>query len=95
MRAKLAGTSFGEAPPGRRIVIEEGMVGPELSVLAVAHGRNAVALAPAQDFKRAPTTATPRPQHRRHGRLLPVLCRRCPTTCSSEVIDRFVFSTSC
>jgi phosphoribosylamine--glycine ligase len=51
VRAKLAGTSFGEA--GRRVVIEEGMVGPELSVLAVCDGRRAVALAPAQDFKRA------------------------------------------
>jgi phosphoribosylamine--glycine ligase len=51
VRAKLAGTSFGEA--GRRVVIEEGMVGPELSVLAVCDGRRSVALAPAQDFKRA------------------------------------------
>ena len=51
VRAKLAGTSFGEA--GRRVVIEEGMVGPELSVLAVCDGTRAVALAPAQDFKRA------------------------------------------
>jgi phosphoribosylamine--glycine ligase len=47
---KLAGRSFGDA--GRRVVIEEGMVGPELSLLAVCDGRRAVPLAPAQDFKR-------------------------------------------
>ena len=50
VRAKLAGESFGDA--GRRVVIEEGLGGPELSVLAVCDGRRAVALAPAQDFKR-------------------------------------------
>jgi phosphoribosylamine---glycine ligase len=50
VKAKLAGTSFGDA--GRTVVIEECMTGPELSVLAVCDGRNAVALAPAQDFKR-------------------------------------------
>ncbi|HLM64313.1 MAG TPA: phosphoribosylamine--glycine ligase [Acidimicrobiales bacterium] len=50
VRAKLAGRSFGDA--GRRVVIEEGMVGPELSVLAVCDGTRAVPLAPAQDFKR-------------------------------------------
>jgi phosphoribosylamine--glycine ligase len=49
--AKLAGTSFGEA--GRRVVIEEGMVGEELSLMAICDGTRAVALAPAQDFKRA------------------------------------------
>src|SRR3977135_1277225 len=51
VKAKLAGASFGDA--GRTVVIEEGMAGPELSVLAVCDGRRAVALAPAQDFKRA------------------------------------------
>jgi phosphoribosylamine--glycine ligase len=51
VKAKLSGTSFGEA--GRTVVIEEGMTGPELSVLAVCDGKTAVALAPAQDFKRA------------------------------------------
>jgi len=47
----LSGDAFGDA--GRRVVIEEGLTGPELSVLAVCDGRRAVALAPAQDFKRA------------------------------------------
>jgi phosphoribosylamine---glycine ligase len=51
VRAKLSGESFGEA--GRTVVIEEGLSGPELSVLAICDGRRAVPLAPAQDFKRA------------------------------------------
>jgi phosphoribosylamine--glycine ligase len=51
VRAKLSGASFGAA--GRRVVVEEGMVGPELSVLAICDGTRAVPLAPAQDFKRA------------------------------------------
>jgi phosphoribosylamine---glycine ligase len=50
VRAKLAGESFGDA--GRTVVIEEGMTGPELSVLAICDGTRAVPLAPAQDFKR-------------------------------------------
>ena len=51
VRAKLSGSAFGDA--GRTVVIEEGLSGPELSILAVCDGINAVALAPAQDFKRA------------------------------------------
>jgi phosphoribosylamine--glycine ligase len=51
VRAKLSGSAFGEA--GRTVVIEEGLSGPELSILAVCDGFNAVALAPAQDSKRA------------------------------------------
>jgi phosphoribosylamine--glycine ligase len=50
VRDKLAGTSFGDA--GRRVVIEEGLTGPELSLLVVCNGTDAVPLAPAQDFKR-------------------------------------------
>jgi len=46
----LSGQAFGEA--GRTVVIEEGLTGPELSVLAVCDGQRAVPLAPAQDFKR-------------------------------------------
>ena len=48
--AKLSGTAFGDA--GRTVVIEEGLTGSELSVLAVCDGTRAVALAPAQDHKR-------------------------------------------
>jgi phosphoribosylamine--glycine ligase len=50
VRAKLSGESFGDA--GRTVVIEEGMTGPELSLLVVCDGERAVPLAPAQDFKR-------------------------------------------
>jgi phosphoribosylamine--glycine ligase len=50
VRAKLTGESFGAA--GRRVVIEEGLSGPELSVLVLCDGKRAVPLAPAQDFKR-------------------------------------------
>lgn len=50
VRAKLSGESFGTA--GRTVVIEEALVGPELSVLAICDGKRAVPLAPAQDFKR-------------------------------------------
>jgi phosphoribosylamine---glycine ligase len=49
--AKLSGRSFGEA--GRRVVIEEGLSGPEVSLMAVCDGVRAVPLAPAQDFKRS------------------------------------------
>jgi phosphoribosylamine--glycine ligase len=47
----LSGAAFGDA--GRTVVIEEGLTGPELSILAICDGQRAVALAPAQDFKRA------------------------------------------
>lgn len=50
VEAKLSGAAFGDA--GRTVVIEEGLVGPELSLLCVCDGQRAVALAPAQDFKR-------------------------------------------
>ncbi len=48
--AKLSGQAFGDA--GRRVVIEEYLDGPEVSLLCVCDGRQAVPLAPAQDFKR-------------------------------------------
>jgi phosphoribosylamine--glycine ligase len=49
-RAKLRGEAFGEA--GRRVVIEEGLWGPEISLLCLSDGRGVVPLASAQDFKR-------------------------------------------
>ena len=67
VRAKLSGDAFGDA--GRRVVIEEGLTGPELSVLAVCDGTRAVPLAPAQDFKRV-GDGDAGPEHRRHGRVL-------------------------
>lgn len=48
--AKLSGAAFGAA--GRRVVIEEGLAGPEVSLMCLCDGQRAVALAPAQDFKR-------------------------------------------
>jgi phosphoribosylamine---glycine ligase len=51
VRAKLSGAAFG--PAGRRVVIEEGLLGPELSVMAICDGERAWPLGPAQDFKRA------------------------------------------
>jgi len=48
--AKLSGASFGDA--GRSIVIEEGLVGEECSLLVLCDGAHAVPLVPAQDFKR-------------------------------------------
>jgi phosphoribosylamine--glycine ligase len=51
VRAYLSGEAFGAA--GRTVVIEEGLVGPEVSLLVLCDGAGAaVPLAPAQDFKR-------------------------------------------
>ncbi len=51
VRRYLSGEAFGDA--GRTLVIEEGLTGPELSLLVVCNGtREGVPLAPAQDFKR-------------------------------------------
>jgi phosphoribosylamine--glycine ligase len=50
VRSYLSGEAFGDA--GRRVVIEEGLTGPELSLLVLCSGSDFVPLAPAQDFKR-------------------------------------------
>ncbi|MEO6988995.1 MAG: phosphoribosylamine--glycine ligase [Aquihabitans sp.] len=50
VRQKLSGDAFGDA--GRRVVIEEGLTGPEVSVFVVCDGQRAVGLPAAQDFKR-------------------------------------------
>jgi phosphoribosylamine--glycine ligase len=51
VRAYLSGAAFGEA--GRTVVIEEGLSGPEVSLLVLCDGSlEAVPLPPAQDFKR-------------------------------------------
>lgn len=47
--AKLSG-AFGDA--GRRVIIEEGLSGPECSLLVLCDGRTVVPMVPAQDFKR-------------------------------------------
>ena len=48
--AKLSGDTFGDA--GRQVVVEEGLTGPECSLLVLCDGHRLAALAPAQDFKR-------------------------------------------
>jgi phosphoribosylamine---glycine ligase len=50
IESKLSGEAFGEA--GRRVVVEEGLTGPECSLLVLCDGERLVPLAPAQDFKR-------------------------------------------
>lgn len=48
--AYLAGDAFGDA--GKTVVLEEGLIGPELSLLAICDGNRAIPLPAAQDFKR-------------------------------------------
>ncbi len=50
VRAKLSGSSFGAA--GRRVVVEEGLVGEECTVLVLVDGTTCVPLAPSRDHKR-------------------------------------------
>jgi phosphoribosylamine--glycine ligase len=50
VRDKLSGVAFGEA--GTTVVIEEGLDGPECSLTVLCDDAHALALAPAQDFKR-------------------------------------------
>jgi phosphoribosylamine--glycine ligase len=88
IRAKLSGTAFGES--GRRIVIEEGMTGPELSILAVCDGVRAVALAPAQDFKRA-LDGDEGPNTGGMGAYSPVPVADVPVV--NEVMEKAIFPT--
>jgi phosphoribosylamine---glycine ligase len=50
IEASIVGGAFGDA--GRTVVIEEILVGVEVSLLALCHGQTAKPLAAAQDFKR-------------------------------------------
>jgi phosphoribosylamine--glycine ligase len=50
VRSYLSGAAFGDA--GRTLVVEEGLSGPEVSLLVLCDGRTAIPLEPAQDYKR-------------------------------------------
>jgi phosphoribosylamine--glycine ligase len=86
VRDKLSGATFGDA--GRRVVVEEGMVGPEVSVFAICDGTRAVALAPAQDYKRVgdgetgPNTGGMAPTARCPGWTLASRTTSSPGSCS-------------
>ncbi len=56
VREYLSGERFGDA--GRRLVIEEGLTGPEVSLLVICDGHRLIPLAPAQDYKRVGTGDT-------------------------------------
>jgi phosphoribosylamine---glycine ligase len=88
VRDKLSGTTFGDA--GRRVVVEEGMTGPEVSVFAVCDGTRALALAPAQDFKRVGDGDTG-PNTGGMGAYCPVPWL--PDGFAEDVIERFVQPT--
>ena len=55
----LSGAAFGDA--GRRLVIEEGLVGPELSVLAVCDGKHRGGAPAGAGLQACRATATPAP----------------------------------
>ena len=84
----LSGSAFGDA--GRTVVIEEGLTGPELSILAVCDGTRAVPLAPAQDFKRV-GDGDAGPNTGGMGAYSPVLLA--PAEVVGDVMDRFVEPT--
>ncbi len=86
--AKLAGAAFG--PAGRTVVIEEAMVGPELSLLAVCDGTRAVALSPAQDHKRVGDGDTG-PNTGGMGAYSPVALAT--STLVEELVDRWIDPT--
>jgi phosphoribosylamine--glycine ligase len=50
VREKLSGRAYGGA--GRTVIIEEGLDGPECSMMVLCDGTNVTSLAPSQDFKR-------------------------------------------
>ena len=88
VRDYLSGDAFGDA--GRTLVIEEGLVGAEVSVFAVCDGTKAVALGAAQDFKRIGDGDTG-PNTGGMGAYTPVAA--VPDALVDEIMDRFVQPT--
>ena len=72
-----------------RVVIEEFLDGPEVSLFALCDGTTVVPLVPAQDFKRV-GDGDAGPEHRRDGRLLAAAVgtgRAWSTRCSRDVLQ--------
>ena len=92
VRSKLSGASFGDA--GRTVVIEEGLTGPEVSVLAVCDGRAAddgvVVLPVARDHKRVGEGETG-PNTGGMGAFSPV--PDAPADLLDQVLERMVLPT--
>lgn len=84
----LSGSAFGDA--GRRLVIEEGLVGPEVSVFAICDGTDAVLLPAAQDHKRIGDGDTG-PNTGGMGAYSPVLVA--PQSVVDEVLERCILPT--
>ena len=92
VRAKLSGASFG--PAGRTVLIEEGLTGPEVSLLAICDGRttdDAVVVLPvARDHKRAGEGDTG-PNTGGMGAFSPV--RGVPADLTEQVLETMVLPT--
>jgi phosphoribosylamine--glycine ligase len=81
LRAAMVEGRFGDA--GRRVLVEEALVGRELSVFALSDGRDLLPMAPARDFKRA-FEGDEGPNTGGMGSYSPV------PDCTPEVLDRVV-----
>ena len=84
VRAYLSGEAFGDA--GRTLVIEEGLTGPELSLLVVCNGDpdGAVAARTRAGLQAHRSSGDTGPEHRRHGRLLAGADRRTPPSSTTS-----------
>lgn len=88
VRRKLSGNTFGDA--GRRVVIEEGLVGEECSLHVLCDGERTLALATAQDYKRV-GDADQGPNTGGMGAYAPMTWLAASTV--AEIIDRVIDPT--